>query len=260
MIKTMKLTSGWESDKMTLAFLSEMNSMDGSPAPAAKGAKTQIEQVYQRLRKDIITGTLAPGSKLPVEHLRGLYGAGASTLREALTLLVADALVTAEGQRGFRVAPISLDDFREVTRLRALMETLALREAIERGDDRWEAGIVAAFHRLGRVEERMSEEPELIADDWEERNREFHEALIAACASKWVHHFRDILYRQSERYRRQAFTAPTARRDVHVEHQQIMEAALDRNADRACALTEEHMTRTLTALLHLMRNNGVAAS
>jgi DNA-binding GntR family transcriptional regulator len=227
---------------------------DGS----ARGSKTLIEYAYHRLRQDIISGVLAPGSKLRVEHLRSSYDIGSSTLREALTLLVADALVTAEGQRGFKVAPISLEDLRDITRMRKMLETMALRDAIERGDDQWEAGIVAAFHRLSRVEERLPTELPDVADNWEDRNREFHEALIAACASRWAHHFRGILYFQSERYRRFCLVGGAGRRDVHGEHRGIMEATLARNADLACRLTEEHMDNTLSMMIGLMEEKRLA--
>lgn len=216
-----------------------------------QNSKTLIEYAYQNLRRDIVRGVLPPGSKLRIEQLRSHYEVGSSTLREALTLLLADALVTAEGQRGFKVAPISMDDLRDITRLRKLMETLALRESIETGDDNWEAGVVAAFHRLSRVEERLEREAAAVADSWEERNRAFHEALIAGCSSKWLHHFRGILYQQSERYRRFCLIARDTGRDVHDEHKSIMEAALARNADLACALTENHIDRTLAEIVRL---------
>jgi len=232
-----------------------IDAKDGGKPP--KGTKTLIEYAYQRLRKDIISGALAPGSKLRIEHLRAGYAIGSSTLREALTLLVADALVISEEQRGFKVAPISLDDLKDVTRMRKLLETLALRESIEAGDDQWEGGIVAAFHRLSRVEEKLASEPELVADSWEDRNSEFHQALIAACSSRWTLHFRQILYYQSERYRRFSLVWQTGRRDVHAEHKAIMDATLARDADRACRLTEEHMDKTLATMTRIMERTPV---
>ncbi len=219
-----------------------------------QNAKTLIEYAYQNLRRDIVRGILQPGSKLRIEQLRARYQVGSSTLREALTLLLSDALVTAEGQRGFKVSPVSMDDFRDITRLRKMMETLALRESIENGDDNWEAGVVAAFHRLSLVEERLEREADEVAESWEERNRAFHEALIAGCASKWLHHFRGILYQQSERYRRFCLVARDTGRNVHAEHKGIMEAVLARNADLACALTEEHIDRTLSEIIRLTEN------
>ncbi|MCK9507192.1 MAG: GntR family transcriptional regulator, partial [Pigmentiphaga sp.] len=89
--------------------------------------KTLVESAYAALRRDIIEGKLMPGLKLRVEHLKDDYGVGAGTLREALALLVSDALVLTQGQRGFRVAPISAEDFEDITRNRMLLECEALR-------------------------------------------------------------------------------------------------------------------------------------
>ena len=216
---------------------------------AKSKSKTLVEFAYGRLREDILHGRHPPGEKLRVEMLRGDYQVGSSTLREALSLLVADALVTSEGQRGFRVAPVSLDDLRDITRMRRLLECEAIREAIAQGDDIWEAGVVGAYHRLSLVEERMINglTPDVL-DEWEERNRAFHEALMAGCASKWLHHFRGILYSQSERYRRMALSSRTIPRDIHAEHEAILRATLARDAETATRLIAEHIDRTLQAI------------
>ena len=89
--------------------------------------RTLVEQAYASLRREILDGALEPGAKLRTEELRQRYGIGASTVRESLTRLLGEALVTAEGQRGFRVAPISLDDFSDLTNVRKMIETEALR-------------------------------------------------------------------------------------------------------------------------------------
>lgn len=217
-----------------------------------KGAKTLIEFAYKSLRKDIISGELAPGSKLRIEHLRAKYEIGASTLREALTLLVADSLVISEGQRGFKVAPISFEDLKDVTRMRKMMETMALMESIEKGDDLWEGNIVSAFHRLSLIEERLHDDCRQLVDDWEERNNAFHQALIAACPSRWILHFREILYHQSERYRRFSLVSAPIDRDVHAEHKAILGATLARDKELAAKLLEDHMDRTLNNLAPLL--------
>jgi len=216
---------------------------------ARRNARTLVEFAYEALRQDILRGALAPGERLRVEALKETYKVGASTLREALTLLVGEALVTAEGQRGFRVAPISLDDFQDAIRVRKLLEIEALRDSIRAGDDDWEANVVAAFHRLSKVEEQFkSEDPKTLSGEWEERNRAFHDALIGASRSRWLNHFIDILYQQSERYRRIALAGKAIKRDVHAEHEAIKEAAMRRDVDEACRLSELHIDRTFEAL------------
>lgn len=215
------------------------------PARDAAEPKTLVEGAYQRLRRDIIEGVLPPGEKLRVEHLKEHYEVGAGTLREALLLLVTDALVVAQGQRGFRVAPISIADFEDITRTRVLLETEALRQSINNGGEEWEAGVVAAFHRLSRAEQKLAQHDTSTTEEWERRNRAFHEALIAASPSNWIRHFQHILYQQSERYRRINLFRQPIPRDVHAEHQALFEAALERDAERAVRTLTDHILRTL---------------
>lgn len=226
--------------------------MVADAAGDAKG-RTLVETAYATLRNQIIDGTLTPGAKLRTEELRARYDVSGSTIREALTRLLGEALVTSEGQRGFRVAPASLDDFRDLTAVRKLIETEALRQAIAAGGEAWEAGIVAAFYRLSKVEERLREDPEGAVAEFEERNRDFHRALIAACPSAWLHRLHAQLYQQSERYRRLVASRRAIPRDVHAEHQGIFDATLARDADLAVKRAGEHIERSVVALETMFR-------
>lgn len=221
--------------------------------------KTLVDTAFERLREDILSGRLAPGAKLRVENLRAQYGIGSSTLREALSRLVSDTLVTVEGQRGFSVAPVSLDDFRQLSAMRKLLETTALAESIAHGGDDWEASVVGAFHHLGKIEERIRHAkasaggPEDLTAEWERRNRVFHRALIAACDNRWLLLFRSILLDHAGRYLRLSLTERTIPRDGHAEHQAIMDAALAREVGLACRLTEEHIDRTVGIISEMAR-------
>ena len=213
-----------------------------------RDAKTLIEYAYKRLKTNIIRGHLAPGSKLRIEFLRKEYGVASSTLREALSLLVADSLVTVEGQQGFRVVPMSLEDFREISSLRKMMETRALRESIANGDDDWEAGVVGAFHKLNLIDLKRINGSEALVDVYNERNHAFHEALVAACRSPWVRRFRSMLYDNSRRYGHLSVAKVGIRMSVQSEHRAIMEAALARDVELACRLIEEHIDLGLRGL------------
>ena len=165
-----------------------------------------------------------------------------------------DALVVAQGQRGFRVAPISLQDFEDITRTRILLETEALRQSIVLGGEDWEASVVAAFHRLSRAEQKLGDSEDYAqaaSDDWEKRNRSFHDALISASPSRWIRHFQNILYQQSERYRRISLFRKPVPRDVHAEHLALFNATLARDASRATAILTEHILRTLESVRHM---------
>lgn len=206
--------------------------------------KTLVDGAYRQLRRDIIEGRHPPGTKLRVEHLKDAYEVGAGTLREALALLVSDSLVVAQGQRGFRVAPISLADIEDITRTRVMLECEALRQSITNGDETWEGNLVSAFHLLTRAEEKLAGDVDGSVNEWEERNRVFHETLIGACTSRWIRHFLAILYRQSERYRRISVLNRPVPQDVHEEHEQIFKAAIARDADEATRVLSGHIWRT----------------
>jgi len=208
--------------------------------------KTLVESAYHALRRDIIEGRLAPGTKLRVEHLKNDYGVGAGTLREALSLLISDALVVSQGQRGFRVAPVSLDDFADITRTRVMLECEALRQSMAAGDDTWEGELIVAFHRLSKAEERLGETAS--EAEWEERNKTFHEVLIAACPSRWLKHFLSLLYQQAGRYRHLSLAFKPIPRNVHAEHEALFNAVMARDADKATAIMAEHIELTFRSI------------
>lgn len=203
--------------------------------------KTLVESSYNRLRSDIIAGKLVPGAKLRIEELRDDYRVGASPLREALNRLAGEGFVTVEEQRGFKVAPVSQDDLKDLSRMRIMLECEALRESIRNGDDEWEANLVAAHHRLQKAERSYGRN----LGEWEQRNEEFHEALVAACASSWLLRLRHVLYEQHKRYRFIAILSPQQDRDVHGEHREILEAALARDVEAATEATERHIQFTM---------------
>lgn len=205
--------------------------------------RTLVENAYLALRQDIIEGKHPPGTRLRVEHLKDSYGVGAGTLREALSLLVSDALVVTEGQRGFWVAPISVEDLEDITRSRILLETEALRLSLQSGDDEWEAGLVAAFHRLSKAEEKLGPSGPQV-HEWESRNQAFHEALIAGSHSRWLRYLLGILFRQSERYRFLLLANPNGKRDIHAEHTELFESSMARDEKRAVAALQKHIQLT----------------
>lgn len=235
---------------MVKRALVSLVSVDGGAEPpdADVAVRTLIERAYGQLRDDIVEGRLAPGEKLRVEHLKDRYGVGAGTLREAITRLVSDALVVAEGQRGFRVAPITIDDLQDLTRLRLHIEIEALRQSIRHGDDRWRADLAFAYTQLSAFEQPIRPEHRR---RWELLNTRFHEALIAAHASPWTTKVLRLLARHGERYRRYAMNLPDSRRNVHAEHEQIYEAAMAGQEARAALALEAHIRATPDVLVRV---------
>jgi DNA-binding GntR family transcriptional regulator len=204
---------------------------------------------YEALRADLLACRIAPGSRLKIQDLCQQHEVSLGAIREALSRLTSEGLVVAEPQRGFRVAPISRADLEDLTMVRIEVESLCLARAIAVGTVDWEARLVAAFHRLSRMPERVASDPARSADDWAEAHAGFHTALVDGADSPWLLRLHAQLYAQSERYRRLSIPLGAMDRDVGGEHRAIMEAALARNTDRAQALMRRHIGATTTILL-----------
>ena len=217
-------------------------------------SRTLTEQTYAELRTDIIEGRLLPGSKLRVEHLRQTYAVGAGTLREALTRLVSDALVSAEGQRGFRVSPIAIGDLEDLTRLRVHIETNALRESIRHGDDAWRARLRTSYEEMSAEEQPLTRANRA---RWEALNLRFHEALLDGRPSLWEKRVLKLLSRHIERYRSFAIDLPGIVRDVHAEHAEIFELTMSGQDARAALALEAHISATPYHLLTALREGRV---
>ncbi|MEO9339830.1 GntR family transcriptional regulator [Mesorhizobium sp. SB112] len=207
---------------------------DPTSFPATVG-----ETAYERIRLDIIFGRLQPGARLKLDQIKTVYNVSVSTLREILYRLCAESLVLAEGQRGFTVAPVSQKNFREVAGMREFLETHALEESFRRGDVEWEAGVVAAHHRLSRLETQMlsgnRSEPEV----WKRYDWEFHRALIAACGSTALLATHARIFDQYLRY--QIIAVIFRGEQAANEHRELLQLALSRDHVKAGQILKRHI-------------------
>jgi DNA-binding GntR family transcriptional regulator len=221
------------------------------------GSRTLIEHASDRLREDILECHLQPGQRLRVEHLKNEYHVSASTLREALARLVSDHLIVAEGQRGYTVPHMSLQEVEDLTRLRVFIETAALRDAIRNADDAWRQRLRDSFEHLMTFErpQQPSRTPA-----WEQANARFHEALLAGGATPWTQRVLRTLSDNIERYRRISIRLTGARRDIHKEHELIYQSALDGQAARASLALEAHILATPDILIRAVKDGRIDGS
>ncbi len=214
-------------------------------------ALTRTEEVYTRLRADILSGRLQPGTKLRFADLTERYDCSTSVVREGLTRLAEQGLVQAEPQHGFHVTSLSDDDLEDLTTARCELEGLVLRMSIEHGDIAWESDVVAAHHSLDRTPMRSDSDPALMTEEWTSAHARFHQTLLAACPNQRLRSMALSLRDAAELYRR--WSLPIGHdeaRDVPSEHRALADAALRGDAPEAVRLLEEHLrrtTRTLTA-------------
>jgi GntR family carbon starvation induced transcriptional regulator len=219
---------------------------------AAGPPKTIAEAVYRRFRQDILWGQLEPGAPLRSEQLKNAYNVGISPLREALSRLVSEQLVTLSGQRGFRVAPLTIEDVLDTMETRIVIESEALTRSMRQGGVPWETGIVSSFHTLSRC--AIPDGPGEGAETWAMHHRAFHMSLLAGCGSRWLCHMAGSLFDQAERHRLLTIKEPYdgVARDAAAEHRGIMEAALSRNVKAALAALDHHYRTTAEFVVEIL--------
>jgi len=207
--------------------------------------KTIATAVYRLIREDILRGGLAPGAKLRVDEVCARYEASGSPVREALTRLSSEGLVTRHDQRGFFVAPATLEELRELVKTRCWVEGVALRESIANATQAWEESIVLAGHRLETTKRSLSEMHYAVNPQWEALHAAYHDALIANCGSPMLLQFCADLRDRADRYRQLAAASAYPKRNEGSEHLAIQQAVLAHDTQGAIALLASHYQRTL---------------
>ncbi|PWR01142.1 GntR family transcriptional regulator [Meridianimarinicoccus roseus] len=219
-------------------------------AQAAATTPILSEQARDMIRRDIIGAALLPGDKLQLESISERYGIGVNPVREALNQLVSEGWVDRRSQRGFFVKGMSLADLESLVKTRIWLETKALSESMLHATEAWEEALVLSYHRLARTQRLIEREgEETLNTDWEDRHTAFHMSLLSECGSPWLLEFCATMMDQSVRYRNLSVNFNRARRgDAIAEHEQILNAVLDRDPAAATGLLERHYAETLEGL------------
>ncbi len=204
------------------------------------------EVAYRQIRADVLFGRLKPGQRLKLDRLRIEYGTSVSTLREILNRLASEGLVSAESQKGFEVAPVCLRDLREVADMRLFLETHALDLSFAAGDLEWEGRVVAAHHKLSRIEQRLLAGSEADPAEWKRYDWDFHHSLVSACGSAELLDIHAGVY---DKYLRYQMVVGIFRGEVAArEHADLLACALSRRATEAKAILATHINACVEAI------------
>ncbi len=206
---------------------------------------TRTNEMYARIRRDIVNGTLEPGERLQLAALSKAYDVSPSVLREVLPRLVGEGLARSEPQLGFSVISISTADLIQLTECRLSIETMALRQSIEHGDLGWESRVLAAHHVLANT---PSTDDMGVRLAWREAHAAFHRELLAGCpnerllaVTRSLRDLADVYQNWSDR--------SSGRRDVRGEHRQLLDATLGRDVEAAVRCLTDHIQQSAEFLV-----------
>lgn len=205
--------------------------------------RSLTEEAYASLRAGIVAGRFGPGQRLRPTELAAAQGVSLNVVREALSRLAGERLVVALPQLGFTVAEASVEDLYDLTQVRVLIETEAIRRSIDLGDLAWESGLVAAHHLLAGTPMLLPGGDDL-SDEWMHAHNAFHAATMSGCGSPRLIELAAGLGESAAIYRHLSLRHDHGTRDIAGEHRAIFEATLARDADLATRLHTAHIRHT----------------
>ena len=225
-------------------------------ATAVITAASRTQHAYDALRRELLECGFQPGQPLRIGDLCKRLDVSQGAVREALSRLTSEGLVEAQPQRGFRVTPVSVEDLRDLVNARSEIEQICLRQAIALGDVQWEGRILAAFHELSRTPVLELGTPRRFNRRFVELHHSFFDVLVSACNSPWMGRLRQTLQAHEFRYHGRSPPPSPEERDLIAELREVVQATIDRDADRACALLSAHMRTSADRLIAHMDANA----
>ncbi|NJC23607.1 DNA-binding GntR family transcriptional regulator [Arthrobacter pigmenti] len=194
------------------------------------------------LRRMIIAGEVQPGQPLRQDALADRLGVSRVPLREAFKILEGEGQIVYEPHRGFKVARLSLADLLEVYRIRQLLETEAAYAAVERADE----SVLQTMKDAASEVEAASAAADILP--MTEANRRFHFVLLSASGMPRLERLIQQLWDATDTYRFVYYGVPTNRQRVEDEHNLMIDAFADRDADRLVKHLDEHRDHAVDAL------------
>ena len=197
--------------------------------------RTLWEQVRDQLREDILAGRLEPGAELSEVALAREFGTSRGPLREALGRLASEGLVTITPRRGAVVTQLSRQEFIDAYQVREALETLAVRLAVPLMSD----AEIAHLRELCELMDRAAREQEVRV--FFDTNNSFHEALVRGSRNRKLHEVHRMLVGQMVPYLPRSLELRGNLQQSVAEHQAILAAIEQRDAERAARLLAEHI-------------------
>lgn len=202
------------------------------------------DRAYSALREEILDGALPAGTVLAEVEQSTRLGVSRTPLREALTRLASDSLVSTHSGRGVVVTDVSLDRVRELFEVRQALEEQAARLAARRRDPAVFAELQSEFRDahllLENGEQGLAEYYDLVARlDAAIDAATGNEFLVSTLAGVRIH---------IARIRRMSQDDPDRLREAAKEHLTIVDAILDGSESLAAHATQLHLYRSLKNL------------
>jgi DNA-binding GntR family transcriptional regulator len=210
--------------------------------------------IYDALRERILSNDIAPGTRLVMRDVANQYRASDIPVREALRMLERDGLVETAPYRGARVTKLTAKEVEETYFIRSHLESIATGLAAERITD-------AELAQLNRLMSEMSAAVD--AGDgptFSDLNLEFHRMIVASCGNDMLRELTMDIWQRHSGFQRVFRMVPERLAISQREHEGIMAALHDHDADRASRLALLHKLSVRDSVSKLVDQVGERGS
>jgi DNA-binding GntR family transcriptional regulator len=213
---------------------------------------TLQERVTAAIREAILKRTFLPGERLVQEELAETLGVSRMPVREALRQLEAEGLVQLTPHKGAIVAPVSIDDIREIYELRALMEGYAVEKSLPNLSEQDKEELAQLVQEMDRAAKAAD------VKTFGELNEQFHQLLRQGCDGKRIHQYIQNLWNGYPPY--VPTILPGQVEQSQKEHREMLNAIRTGDASALRMAMERHIRRTGDSLISFLSKENEQTS
>lgn len=205
---------------------------------------TLSEQIYQILRNDILTQKIKCGEKLTLKVLKERFQVSSTPIREALTRLTQDQLVSYYSNIGVNVISYTADDLREIYSFMGDLDGLSIRYAFKSPDQENLLAEAASILENGRKAAALSD-----AETWSHYSDEFHLVFYRYCNNSRLTESAERLRSGISIFSNQYSQETQIQTQIDDEHQAIFDAYKNGDIEKAAQMMKNHLDDSLTYAL-----------
>jgi DNA-binding GntR family transcriptional regulator len=202
------------------------------------------EQVYKRIKQEIVHGNISPGSQILEGRLAQQINVSRTPVREALHVLEKEGFIESFPRVGYRVRQVTYEEGMEIHEIRAVLEPLAAKKAIESEDQDY---LDALEQNLRQSEVAARQE----LGTFLRYDSEFDEIIVRASGIKTLLTVWGTLRQRLNLYRIEAQHAVETRLKSVEGHRRIWECLKAKDPEGAKKAIKDHLEDSKRALKYI---------
>ena len=195
------------------------------------------EIVYEELKRQILVGEIAPGTRMMEVELAEDMGVSRTPVREAIRKLEKEGLVTIEPRRGAYASDISIKDMVDVLEVRQMLEGTAASMAAQKVTEEEKLDFVEANSAYKNAVKKGNIEEIIRYDEL------FHQLIVSYSGNKTLNQLLSQVQELALRFRYIYYDDFSRYENMPVEHEEIEEAIISGDTQKAKVVAEEHVER-----------------